>query len=288
MTDLTLKTYHERINVILQYIDNHLEENLDLDFLAGLSFYSPFHFHRIMKAYLGESLGNYIQRTRVNAGIQLLRYSDISISDIAYKIGYDTPASFNKVFKKRFGVTPGYFRGCLDFQLPFNRIIKQKIDMKNLTPNPDIRTIKDFKVIYVTAIGKYGDHNTESAWKTVCGFAGRYRLFGPETQFLGISYDDPKFTEPDKCRYEACVSVKENIKPDGKVGCKVVSGGKYAVFKLIGPLTMLAPSYDYIYGNWVLQNNIELADKPCFEKYLNSPDRTPPEKLETEIWIPLK
>lgn len=287
-TETTLKTYHERINNILQFIDTHLGDQLNLESLAGLSFYSVFHFHRVMKAYLGESLGNYIQRTRLNASVQLLRYSNAPISDVAYKIGYETPAAFNKVFKKRFGISPGYLRSNPDYQIQFNKITKQKIDMKNLTQSPDIRSIKDFKVIYVTAIGKYGDYNTENAWKTVCSFAGKNGLFNPDAQFIGISYDDPKFTEPDKCRYEACITVEKDIKPEGKIGFKIVAGGKYAVFKLVGSLTLLAPSYDYIFGEWVLQNNIDLGDKPSFEKYLTAPDKNNPDKNETEIWVPLK
>jgi AraC family transcriptional regulator len=57
---------------------------------------------------------------------------------------------------------------------------------------------------------------------------------------------------------------------------------------LVGSLTLLAPSYDYIFGEWVVQNNIELADNPCFEKYLTPPDKTHPERNVTEIWVPLK
>jgi len=284
----TLKSYYERINVVMQYIHNHLDEKLDLDYLAGLSFYSPFHFHRIMRAYLGESLGSHIQRTRVAFAAQFLRVTDMPIAEIALKVGYDSPASFNKAFKKRFGISPGKFREDKDYQLPFREPFKHRISMENLTMQPEIRLIKDLWVIYVTAIGAYGDHNTESAWKTVCEFAGRKNLFGPNAEFLGISYDDPNITEPERCRYEACVTIRADVKPDGKVGVKMIPGGKYAVFKLVGPFTLLAPSYDYIFGQWIPENRIELRDDPGFEKYLKSPDSTPSEELETEIWVPIK
>jgi len=287
-TEQTLKNYYERINLVIQFIHNNLDQKLDLDYLAGLSFYSTYHFHRIMRAYLGESLGSYIQRSRNGEAAQLLRVTELPISDIALKVGYDSPASFNKSFKKRFGLSPSQFRLDKGYQLPLNEPLKQKISMENLALKPEFKTISDFKVIYVTAIGAYGDHNTESAWNTVCNFAGRNRLFGPDTQFIGISYDDPIITEPERCRYEACVIVKSDIKPEGKVGFKIVAGGKYAVFKIIGPYTLFMPSYQYIFGTWVPENSVELRDEPGFEKYLNSPDKTPPEKLETEIWVPIK
>ena len=287
-TEQTQKNYYERINLVLQYIQNHLDDNLDLDYLAGLSCYSQFHFHRIMRAYLGESLGSYIQRTRIGVAAQLLRVSNIPIAEIAIKVGYDTPAAFNKSFKKRFGVAPSRYRVDKEYLIPFREPIKQTISMENHILDPEYRTIDDFKVVYVTAIGAYGDHNTENAWRTVCGFAGKNQLFGPNTEFIGISYDDPKITEPERCRYEACIVVKSNIKPEGKVGFKIIAGGKYAVFKILGPYTYLYPSYQYIFGQWVPKNNIELRDEPGFEKYLNSSDNIPPEKLETEIWLPIK
>jgi len=241
-----------------------------------------------MRAYLGESLGSHIQRTRVGFAAQFLRVTDMPIAEIALKAGYDTPASFNKAFRKRFGISPRKFREDKDYQLPFYEPIKHQISMENLTKQPEIRVINDFKVIYVTAIGAYGDHNTESAWKTVCDFAGQKNIFGPNAEFLGISYDDPKITEPERCRYEACITIKSDVRPDGKVGVKTISGGRYAVFKLVGPFTLLAPSYDYIFGHWMPENGAELRDEPGFEKYLKSPDSTPPDELETEIWVPIK
>ncbi len=287
-TEQTLKTYHERINVVIQYIHNHIGNRLDLDYLASISCYSTFHFHRIMRAYLGESIGAYLQRTRLGVAAQLLRVTDLQVAEIALKVGYDSQGSFNKVFKRRFGITPVQFRNDRGFQLPFREPLKEKITMKNLTLVPEYRTTTDLKVIYVTAIGAYGDHNTENAWKTVCGFAGKKHLFGPDTQFLGVSYDDPSVTEPEKCRYEACVTVKLDVKPEGKVGFKTIKGGKYAVFKLVGPYTLLAPSYQYIYGEWAPGNNVELRDDPGYEKYINTADSTPHEKLITEIWVPVK
>ena len=53
----TIKDYHERINQVLLFINNNLEEKLTLETLSSISNFSPFHFHRIMRAHLGESIG---------------------------------------------------------------------------------------------------------------------------------------------------------------------------------------------------------------------------------------
>lgn len=56
----TIKDYHERINQVLLFINNNLEEKLTLETLSSISNFSPFHFHRIMRAHLGESIGEYV------------------------------------------------------------------------------------------------------------------------------------------------------------------------------------------------------------------------------------
>lgn len=287
-TEKTQNSYYERINVVVQYINNHIDEKLDLDYLSNLSCYSPFHFHRIMKSYLGESLGSYIQRSRLKAGAHLLRYTGMPIADISIKVGYETTAAFNKAFKKRFGLAPSQFRADTEYQLPFREPSKIVISMENLTLQPEYRVINDFKVIYVSAIGAYGDTSTKLAWDTICQYAGANRLFGKDTQMLGIGYDNPKLTEPERCRYEACISISKDVKPDGKIGVKTVSGGKYAVFRLLGSYNQLESSYQYIFGQWVLENSIDLRDVPTFEKYIKSPGDNPNNKLETEIWVPVR
>ena len=61
----TKEEYLKRINVIVEYINNHLDENIDLGMLAEMSGFSPWHFHRIVRAFLGEPVGAFITRVRV-------------------------------------------------------------------------------------------------------------------------------------------------------------------------------------------------------------------------------
>ena len=87
---VTQKDYFERINKVLEYINNHQEEKMDIEILSGISNFSPCHFHRIVSAYLKEPLGNYIIRIRLDSAARLLRYSSEPIGEIAYATGYET------------------------------------------------------------------------------------------------------------------------------------------------------------------------------------------------------
>ena len=94
----TREDYAKRINIIIEYIGNHLNDEMDLKELADISNFSEFHFHRIFKSIIGESVGAFVVRMRIETAARLLRYSNLSVQDIAYNVGYNTPSSLTKVF----------------------------------------------------------------------------------------------------------------------------------------------------------------------------------------------
>jgi AraC family transcriptional regulator len=281
----TLKVHFERINNVLLYIHNHLEETLELNELAGLSNYSPFHFHRIMRAYLGESIGAYIIRLRLERAANLLKLTNLPVNEITYKSGYDSSSSLNKQFKKHFGITPLAYREEHNYRFINNNKTQIIMETKNLKPK--IKIIKEKKVIYTRATGAYNE-SAKNAWDKVCSFAQKNHLFGFGTEFIGISYDDPTITEAENLRYEACICVSKQINAEGEIGVKTIERGKYAIFLHEGPYENFIKTYNYIFGQWLPANNIELRDIPCYEKYLNQPEKTKPQKLKTEIYVPIK
>jgi AraC family transcriptional regulator len=160
--------------------------------------------------------------------------------------------------------------------------MKSKLNMK-----PKFKELKTKKVIYVNSIGAYSNKGTEEAWDILCAFAENQKLFGWKTEFIGISHDDPNVTDTERLRYDACITVTKEVTPEGRIGVKTIEGGKYAMFLHKGPYEGFQELYDYIYGVWLPESSFELRDLPCFEKYLNSPDKTKPENLKTEIYIPV-
>ena len=81
------------------------QTNMDLEMLASISNFSPYHFHRITKAFLGEPIGAFVTRLRVETAARLLRYGDMPIQNIAYRVGYNVPFSLSKAFKQFYGIT---------------------------------------------------------------------------------------------------------------------------------------------------------------------------------------
>ncbi|HOX77182.1 MAG TPA: AraC family transcriptional regulator [Bacteroidales bacterium] len=286
MLQITTKTiYFERINKVLVYIDRNLGEKMDLEMLASMAHFSPFHFHKIMRAYLRESLGSYIIRVRLDTAASLLIYSREPVSDIAYRIGYDTPAAFTKAFQKRFGTSPSDYRQNKG-SLRLEKVELSTFNFKAMNLKPKIKEIKPIPVVYVHAIGDY--NNVGPAWEKLAKFMKEKKLFSFGMDFIGVSYDDPSVTETEKLRYDACVTVKKEIRPEGEVGYKVLEGGLYAIFRHTGPYENFSKTYDQIYLNWLPESGYELRNEPPLEFYLNDPDRTLPENLKTDIYVPVK
>lgn len=284
----TSEDYQQRINRVLEFINANLGEALSIEQLAEVSNFSPYHFHRIMRAYLNEPLWAYIQRIRLELGARLLQYSDQAIQDIAWKCGFDTPSSFTNAFKTRFGINPTEFRNSAVNQHIVFQNFTHTVNKKIMELKPKIKEVKPRNVIYIQCIEAYGGPKTAEAWRKIWAFVKEEKLFSFGMEAIGLSHDDPNITEADKCRYEACLTIKKEIKPIGEIGVKTIEGGKYAIFKHIGPYQQLGDAYNQIYREWLPGCNYKLREAPCFEKYLNSPNRHKPENLKTNIYIPIQ
>ncbi len=93
--------YRRRINKVMDYIDS-------LEQLARVASCSPFHFRRNLKAFLGETLGQFVQRLRMEKAASLLvQRRKASITEITYDCGFSSPAVFARVFKAQLGMTGG-------------------------------------------------------------------------------------------------------------------------------------------------------------------------------------
>ncbi len=279
-----MNNYQKSIDQVLTYIDANLDEKPELDKLAEIANLSKFHFHRIMKAFLNESLGSYINRIRLETALKLLRYSVQPVNEIAYQIGYDTPSAFGKGFKKMFGKSPTYFRKNKNWIT--NR--KLKNDMNEFQLVESIKNIDDIHVIFQQSKGKTGDHTTRINWETLFTKAQKHQILNAESRFFGINWDDPDITPEEKVRYDACISIQNNTNIEANFSSKTILGGKYLCFLYKGDYQNLSLIYNYIFRNWIIKMEYNLRDEPIFEQYINNKETTAPEDLLTEIFIPIK
>jgi len=103
--------YVARINRVIDFIDRNLREELSLQKLALVAHFSPFHFHRIFRAIVGEPLNQFIQRIRLEkAAAHLFEWPKKSITDIAFDCGFTSSSSFARAFKDYFHMSATEWR----------------------------------------------------------------------------------------------------------------------------------------------------------------------------------
>ena len=277
---------------VVDYIENHLDSELDVKRLMAIAYYSEFHFHRLFRAYIGESVYAFKKRLLLERAVKQLRYSDESITGISLNCGYDSQSSFNKAFKKFFDVTPSQVRsGRVLIQLsPLRPNISLETLMSSTKLQAEVKTLKEISLIGAREHGSYHDA-APKAWGRIMKFAYSNRLMNKEVRLFGLSHDDPSVTNPEHIRYDACLDLKANIEKEQEqdLMSQKISAGRYLVILHKGSYDGLADVYSYAFNQWLPDSQYDLRDgQTCFEIYLNrDPRRTKPENLRTEVYIPL-
>lgn len=100
----------EKMKTVLKYVEEHYTEKLTIDDMAKLTFYSKSHFMKFFKVHMGTGFTEYLNDYRLAMAARLLKSSDESILMIAEESGFDNLSYFNRIFKRKYGVSPGSYR----------------------------------------------------------------------------------------------------------------------------------------------------------------------------------
>lgn len=282
--------YARRMNRVLDHIDAHLDESLDLAGLAAVANFSPFHFHRVFAAWMGETLGDYLRRRRLDvAAIRLAGQRQMPVLQVALSVGFGSGEAFARAFKARFACTPGAWRA----QTPARWA--EEVALARRQSNPDqvvgkddqvaggtapedgdsfieefsmevkIATLPPTRVAYLRHLGPYGP-SVSRFWqdKVLPWLLAQ----GLETRALyGIGHDDPGIAEPERCRYDACVEVAEDYVASGQAGIASLPGGRYAMAAYRGDGPGIARAWTEMLRDWLPASGMQCDARPCFEYY---------------------
>jgi AraC family transcriptional regulator len=258
-------------------IERDLDAALSLSELADHACLSPFHFHRLFTAVVGEGPAEYVRRLRLERAAHELSTTQRAVADIGREAGYGSQSAFTRAFRARFGSAPGVFRherGRWAGPLAERRTLVGRIEM--LAP---------LRVAFVRHVGPYDQ--VRPVFERLAIWAAA-RASNIEPLFLGLAHDDPSITPAAQLRFDCCIEVTPQVRAEGDIGVTEVGGGEYASAVHRGPFDRLAETYGWLALDFMPREGRSMRKAPCVEIYLTPPERTPPAELLTEVLIPVR
>ena len=298
--------YAARMHRVLEYIDRRLDQPLGLERLAEVACFSPYHFHRLFSVWMGETLGDYLRRRRLEiAAIMLLSQPHMGILQVALAVGFGSSEAFGRAFRSHFDCAPSVWRRHKARRVPPNSNpdqLKSKLDQVFPVASPDndesiyfekesrmnVKLIDraPVNVAYLRHVGPYGEavrsfwENQVTPWMAANNLLGR--------TCFGVSHDDPGITAPSQCRYDACVEVPEGSALVGGGFLTTIPGGRYGVLEFEGSLAEIGEAWTALMRDWLPASGLKLDARPCFEHYRPASCRDrQPGIFSCEICIPV-
>lgn len=279
-----------RINDVLFYIHQDISKDLPAKELAEVAAYSEQHFHRIFKSVVGESIHQYIRRTRMEyAANQLMFDTRSSVAEIANKCGFSSLSSFSRAFKATFHMAPGEWRKH-DLQTAEKPYLKDaeiaagyhRVAQREL-PAPKIMEAAPRLAAYVRHTGY--NRSIRNAWLILKAWANaEERDFSRQ---FGLHHSNPAWVEMDQCRYVACIAIDEPIKYRSVVNQMVIPGGLHAVFRLSGIYGELLPQISQVLEQWLPSSGFKQRSTPAYVHYHQNHFLNSEEAFELDFYLPV-
>lgn len=137
----------EAIQNSLNYIEEHLSENIKMETLANVASLSPYYFQRLFGRLVKKSVNEYVRLRRLAKASEALKSKEKRIIDVALAYGFSDHANFTRAFKDAYDITPEEYRACPAI---LNHFIKPDLLLNYVVVDEDVPLIADGIVVEVT------------------------------------------------------------------------------------------------------------------------------------------
>jgi AraC family transcriptional regulator len=281
-------SYVYSLEKAINYIESHLCDDIDLSSIAKEAGYSLYHFHRIFKSAVGDSLKDYIRKRRITEAAKELVNTNMPIMDIGIKYGYESREAFSRAFEKVYGRNPSEVRnGKLIYSIrePMNSdymLFKYKLMKEGLTPL--YRKLPERYVVgkrtKVKADGSnlqdipllWHKWNSENEGEKIIE-----RKYADECMGICI------FSYGDDFEYMIGQEVNSTNYVPEDMDIYRLESSLYAVFRTLGPITeSVQKTWDYIYSIWLIESEYKHAGIHDIEYYYFNQG-----ELTADLYVPI-
>lgn len=284
--------YQARMQRVLDYIDRHLDSDLDLERLSRVAAFSRFHFHRQFMAVFGLSVHRYVQLARLKRASHQLADDAQSVTDTAHDAGYEAPDAFARAFRQRVGQRPSEFRKSPDWAswlAAFGPFDLARSKLMQITFTDDDVAILDVPDTPVAIIEHRGDRTTFGDTRQRFIDCRKAAGVSPETSPMFMVFRSEREPEnPADYSADLCFPIDPPMDA-AHMKTGVIPGGRCAVLRYPGNTQNLEPAALYLYHDWLPASGEEARDFPIYSRRRLSPlPEVPAYEMVLELFLPLK
>jgi AraC family transcriptional regulator len=275
---------------VLVHIQANLDGDLSLQALANRAAYSPYHFHRMFRAAVGESLKDYTLRLRLErAAFRLLLHAG-SLLEVAAESGFRSHASFTRAFRRHFATTPsGYRRAGRQNWAAARRRRPRSMELPSAScevSQTRLVALRSTHLAFIRHVGSY-ESVSEKLWDELLDWAAARRLPGPPV-LLGIGHDAPGTTPAERLRFDAALRVTGPFPADGRIGYQEFAAGDFAVTTHVGHYSTLGAAYRLAFERLLAMRGVHVIGLPAVEVYQETRIDPSHTMNHTDIYIPVE
>ncbi|WP_421287255.1 AraC family transcriptional regulator [Aeromonas veronii] len=271
--------YRKPVFKAMDYISHHLDDNPGLDEVAAAAAISTFHFHRIFKTMVGETIAGFTRRLRMErAARRLLASPQSDITTLALAAGFSSSQNFAKAFRLHFAMSPSEYRQQQggnwkskigNDPLPFDTydglVMHPVTEHPGLLQGASVRLMPARRVAYMRRLGPYGKETCEQAHRDLLALFASDEAMTPAGT-LSLYWDIPDITDETRCRTDVCIELGPEIPVGRQLTTQTIAAGPYAVCQFIARGDQLVACWEAAF-RWVVGQGLNCDDRPCYEQY---------------------
>lgn len=299
--------YVERVNRAIDHVVRNLASPLRLEDVAAAACFSPFHFHRVFRAVVGETLNQFKKRVRLERAMYLMTHAPgRSLTEIALDCGFSSSSDFSRSFKQRYGVPPSAFDLSVWRASKRDDLEALIVDdqgrpvLRRLAPgeNPDgfeaeLVDLPPRRVAYLRVLDPYHDHGgVATAVERLLAWADARGL--GDNRWYGYMWEDPEIVALEDCRYDVAVEIGDapvggpGGAGGGDVGTYEFPAMRVAQVEVKGPIDLEQRAIDWLFGTWLPRSGLVPDEQPCFEAWIGRPLAHGMEHFELFAQLPVR
>ena len=274
--------YVQCFNRVIDYIRDHITEDLPLERLADVAGFSPFHFHRIFSSLIGETVNQFVVRLRLERAVMLLKSSPrCSIQQVAFDSGFQSLSNFSRTFKKHYGISAREWdrisplkdskNGQIIEGFPYytETMLQAIEDTGEFTV--ELRDLPEQRLAYIRVDNAFAPDRVIQGYDRLIDWFFRQGGVLEQTTLYGMSQDDPEITPLELYRFDWCLRIPDHWQVNGEVSVRIFPACTVAAIYCPGDIYLVDKAWRYLFNHWLPNSRFMPANLPAIETYRRQP-----------------